>query len=183
LPKRLPPQPCVIEDGRFGAKAPPTEAHFCRNGFSRDPLRHREPGSRGCRSNLHRNPCAIEGGKFGAKAPPTEAHFCRSGFSCDPCVIENQRLGVIEAAFIATLASSRTEVRGESPSYKRSMITEENNRKKWPPGSCWISMRMIGWSALRSKARAFVDRSRLEVKGFPLAQRIRMEPAPASTGP
>ncbi|MFZ8843697.1 DUF2283 domain-containing protein [Thermoflexus sp.] len=31
--------------------------------------------------------------------------------------------------------------------------------------------------------RAFVDRSRLEVKGFPLAQRIRMEPAPASAGP
>jgi hypothetical protein len=108
--------PCAIEDGKFGAKAPPTEAHFCRNGFSRDPLRHREPGSRGCRSNLHRNPCAIEDGKFGAKAPPTEAHFCRSGFSRDPCVIENRRLGVIGAAFIATLASSRTEVRGESPS-------------------------------------------------------------------
>jgi hypothetical protein len=28
-------------------------------------------------------------------------------------------LGVIGAAFIATLASSRTEVRGESPSYRR----------------------------------------------------------------
>ena len=173
----------AIEGGKFGAKAPPTEAHFCRSGFSRDP-------------------CVIENQRLGVIGAALAATLC---------VIENRGLGVagalftatlapsktessrlkpllqkpifVGAAFIATLASSRTEVRGESPSYKRSMITEENNRKKWPPGSCWISMRMIGWSALRSKARAFVDRSRLEVKGFPLAQRIRMEPAPASAGP
>jgi len=85
---------CVIEHRRFGfvgaasvatllpsrtessgRKPPLQKPSFRRSGFSRDPLRHREPGSRGCRSNLHRNPCAIEGGKFGAKAPPTKTVF------------------------------------------------------------------------------------------------------------
>jgi hypothetical protein len=42
----------------------------------------------------------------------------RSGFSRDPCVIENQGFRVTEAAFTATPASSKAEVRGESPSYR-----------------------------------------------------------------
>jgi hypothetical protein len=42
----------------------------------------------------------------------------RSGFSRDPCVIENRDLGVAEAIFTATLAPSKAEVRGESPSYR-----------------------------------------------------------------
>jgi hypothetical protein len=62
--------------------------------------------------------CAIEGGGSGLKPLLQKPSFCRSGFRRDPCVIENQELGVAGAAFIATLASSKTEVRGESPSYR-----------------------------------------------------------------
>jgi hypothetical protein len=46
----------------------------------------------------------------------------RSGFSRDPCAIENRDLGVAEAIFTATPASSKAEVRGESPSYRNRLF-------------------------------------------------------------
>jgi hypothetical protein len=47
---------------------------------------------------------------------------CRSGFRRDLCIIENRGFRVTEAAFTATLASSKTRVRGESPSYRNHLF-------------------------------------------------------------
>jgi hypothetical protein len=46
----------------------------------------------------------------------------RSGFSRNLCVIENRRSGVVEAASIATISSSKTKVRDESPSYRNHLF-------------------------------------------------------------
>jgi hypothetical protein len=117
VPERLPPRPLRYRGRGFGAKAPSVSRNsfrpsYRRRGFRRDPLRHREPGARGCRSSLHRDPLPHRRRVFGAKAPPTETDFRRSGFrrdlrvienpgvrsyqsrfSCDPCVIEDGRFG------------------------------------------------------------------------------------------
>jgi hypothetical protein len=65
LPKQVHCDPYAIEDEGSGRKPLLQKPSFCRSGFSRDPLRHREPGARGCRSSLHRDPCVIEGGGSG----------------------------------------------------------------------------------------------------------------------
>jgi hypothetical protein len=83
LPGPLPSRPLCHRRRVFGAKAPPTEAHFCRSGFSRDLLRHREPGVRGCRGSSRRDPCVIEDGCSGLKPLLQKPSFCRSGFSRD----------------------------------------------------------------------------------------------------
>jgi hypothetical protein len=46
----------------------------------------------------------------------------RSGFSRDLCVVESQVFGVIGAGFTATPASSKSEVRGESHSYRNRLF-------------------------------------------------------------
>jgi hypothetical protein len=85
-------------------------------------LRHREPGVPGYRSSLHCDPYAIEDEGSGRKPLLQKPSFCRSGFSRDLCAIENQGFRVTEAASTATLASSKAEVRGESPSYRNHLF-------------------------------------------------------------
>jgi hypothetical protein len=87
LPGPLPSRPLCHRRRVFGAKAPPTEAHFCRSGFSRDLLRHREPGVRGCRGSSRR----------------------------DPCVIENHGFRIAGAAFTTTLLAIEAESSGLKP--------------------------------------------------------------------
>jgi hypothetical protein len=77
-----------------------------------------------------RSPTAPKTERFEAGALPMASrnsfrHPCvcrRSGFSRNLCVIENRRSGVVEAASIATISSSKTKVRGESPSYRNQLF-------------------------------------------------------------
>jgi hypothetical protein len=112
--------PCVIEDGGSGRKPPSVSRNsfrpsYRRRGFRRDPLRHREPGVRGCRGSFRRDPCVIEDGCSGLKPLLQKPSFCRSGFSRDLCVIENQGFGVVGAVSVVTLAPSRAESSGLKP--------------------------------------------------------------------
>jgi hypothetical protein len=77
-----------------------------------------------------RPPTAPKTERFEAGALPMASrdsfrHPCvcrRSGFRRDLCAIENQGFRVTEAAFTATLASLKTRVRGESPSYRNHLF-------------------------------------------------------------
>jgi hypothetical protein len=119
--------PCVIED-RGSERKPPSVSRnsfrpsYRRRGFRRDPLRHREPGVRGCRGRSRRDPCVIEDGCSGRKPLLQRPIFVGAASAATFCVIENQGFEVVGAAPVATLVSSKTDVRGESPSYRNRLF-------------------------------------------------------------
>jgi hypothetical protein len=111
-------QPLVIETPLL------QNPSFCRSGFSRDPLRHQARGS------SRTNPCVIargyrtveqpssrtrssqplchRGQRVRGESPSYRTHlFVGAASAATLCVIENQGFRVTEAAFTATLASSR----------------------------------------------------------------------------
>jgi hypothetical protein len=129
-----------------------------RSGFSRDPLRHREPGVRSYRSGFHCDPCAIEVGGSGRKPLLQKPSFCRSGFSRDPCVIENQGFGVYRSGFhcdpcVIEGGGSGRKPLLQKPSFCRSGFSRDSLRHR-EPGVRSLSER-LPLRPLRHRKRGF----------------------------
>jgi len=100
-------------------------------------------------------PFCHRSGKFGAKAPPTEAHFCRSGFRRDLSVTENHGLGIAGAAFIATLAPSKTDVRAYRSGFSRDPSARFEEQKE----NGVVRLRLEALRRYRTADEAFMRRS------------------------